>query len=390
MIVLIGLVVFSATYSPVETPNGSSLPFRMVKGVKEFHLIAEPIKRELAPGMVINAWGYNGQTPGPTIEAVDGDRVRILVTNNLPEATSVHWHGILLPHGMDGVGGLTQPHIQPGETYQYEFSLRQHGTFMYHPHSDETTQMALGMMGFFIVHPKSSDVKVDRDFAIFLHEWLVPPGASTPDPNAMSEFNLFSMNGRVYPGTQPMVVRKNQRVRLRFANVTMDSHPVHFHGHVFLETGTDGGPIPKSAQKYQTTINVPPGSTRDVEFIADNEGDWPLHCHKVHHAMNQMGHGIPNMLGVKQDGVEKQVQSLLPGYMAMGEKGMGDMQEMNMPLPPNTVPMMAGTGPYGPLGMGGMFNLIKVRADIKDYRDPGWYKPPPGTTARPIKIENKR
>ena len=128
----------------------------MKNGVKEFRLLAEPVKREFAPGMTVNAWGYNGSTPGPTIEAVEGDRVRIYVTNNLPERTSVHWHGILLPNGMDGVAGLNQPHIEPGETYVYEFTLNQHGTFMYHPHSDEMVQMALGMMGFFVIHPKAA------------------------------------------------------------------------------------------------------------------------------------------------------------------------------------------------------------------------------------------
>ena len=152
-------------YRPVVTPNGSSLPWVMKNGVKEFHLIAEPVKREFAPGMMVNCWGYNGQTPGPTIEAVEGDRVRILVTNKLPEPTTVHWHGFILPNGMDGVGGVTQKHIPPGETYAYEFPLVQHGAQMYHPHSDEMTQMAMGMEGFFIIHPKDGYPEpVDRHF----------------------------------------------------------------------------------------------------------------------------------------------------------------------------------------------------------------------------------
>src|SRR5687768_17549581 len=141
-------------YTPVVTPDASTLPFRVVDGVKVFHLVAEPCKREFAPGLVVDCWGYNGQTPGPTIEAVEGDRVRILVTNKLPEVTSIHWHGLLLPNGMDGVAGLNQPHIPPGETWAYEFTLRQHGTQMYHPHSDEMLQMAMGMMGFFVIHPR--------------------------------------------------------------------------------------------------------------------------------------------------------------------------------------------------------------------------------------------
>jgi FtsP/CotA-like multicopper oxidase with cupredoxin domain len=129
------------------TLNGWSLPWRMKNGVKEFHLVAEPVVREIAPGMKANLWGYNGSSPGPTIEAVEGDRIRIFVTNKLPEVTTVHWHGILLPSGMDGVTGLTQPPIQVGKTFMYEFVLQRSGTFMYHPHADEMTQMAMGMMG---------------------------------------------------------------------------------------------------------------------------------------------------------------------------------------------------------------------------------------------------
>ncbi len=189
-------------YVPVETPNGVSLPFEIDGGTKVFHLIAEPVRREFAPGMNVECWGYNGVTPGPTIEAVEGERVRILVSNKLPESTSVHWHGMRVPNGMDGVGGLTQPHIRPGETYAYEFTLRQSGTYMYHPHSDETTQMALGMMGFFVIHPRQpEEPRIDRDFCIFLMEWAIEPGTSRPNPMTMLDFNTFTFNSRAYPGT---------------------------------------------------------------------------------------------------------------------------------------------------------------------------------------------
>ena len=200
-------------YTPVVTPNGSTLPFTMKDGVKEFHLVAEPVKREFAPGMMVNAWGYNGSTPGPTIEAVEGDRVRIYVTNKLPERTSVHWHGILLPNGMDGVAGLNQPHIEPGETYVYEFTLKQHGMFMYHPHSDEMVQMALGMMGFFVIHPKVPRRR--RSIATSSscsHEWFVEPGTATPNPIVMTDFNLFTFNSRVWPGHRS-VGREEGRAR---------------------------------------------------------------------------------------------------------------------------------------------------------------------------------
>jgi FtsP/CotA-like multicopper oxidase with cupredoxin domain len=373
-------------FTPVVTPNGVSLPYVMDHGVKVFHLVAEQVKRELAPGMVINAWGYNGQTPGPTIEAVEGDRVRILVTNHLPEDTSTHWHGVILPNGMDGVQGLNQPHIQPGETYAYEFTLKQSGTQMYHPHADETLQMALGMEGFFIIHPRHERKPIDRDFAIFLHEWDVPFGSASPNPATMTDFNMFTFNGRAYPGTDALVVKKGQRVRIRLANLSMDSHPIHIHGLSFVETGTDGGPTPASAQLPETTVNVPPGTTRDIEFIADAPGDWAMHCHKSHHTMNQMAHDLPILTGVDQSGVDDKVRALLPGYMAMGETGMGGMMMMGQPR--NTLPMMSGEGQFGPIEMGGMFTVLKIREGITSYGDPGPYKNPPGTVARKVSDES--
>ncbi|MDP9002984.1 MAG: copper oxidase [Myxococcota bacterium] len=373
--------VTAGPYVPVITPNGSTLQWRLDEGVKEFRLVAEPVKREFAPGMIANCWGYNGHVHGPTIEVVEGDRVRLVVTNHLPERTSVHWHGVLLPNGMDGVSGLNQPHILPGETYAYEFTLRQHGTLMYHPHSDEMVQMALGMMGFFVIHPRQRE-NVDRDFAIMLHEWSIPPGGATPNPAVMTDFNLFTFNARAWPGTAPLVVKRGDRVRMRFGNLSMDSHPIHLHGYRFTVTGTEGGTIPPTARFAEATVNVPVGSTRDIEFVANEAGDWALHCHKSHHTMNAMSHDVPNMLGVAQGSAEAKVQALLPGYMAMGESGMGDMMEMGRPR--NTLPMMAGKGPFGAVEMGGMFTVLKVREHITSYEDPGWYKQPAETGARKL------
>ncbi|WP_306535590.1 multicopper oxidase family protein [Geobacter sp.] len=375
----------SRPHAPVVTPNGSILPFTMKNGVKEFHLIAEPVEREFAPGMTVKCWGYNGHTPGPTIKAVEGDRVRILVTNRLPEHTTIHWHGIFVPNGMDGVGGLNQPHIRPGETYAYEFTLRQHGTFMYHPHADEMLQLAVGMMGFFIVHPREpEETPVDRDFAIMLHEWAIHPGTYRPDPAVMLDFNMFTFNSRVFPGTAPLVVRTGDRVRIRLGNLSMDEHPIHIHGHRFWIAATDGGRIPLSARWPETTVLVPVGATRDVEFVADNPGDWAFHCHKSHHTMNAMGHVLPNLLGVSQQGLEERIKKLLPGYMAMGESGMAEHAEhaAHMGGPANTLPMMMGKGPFGNIEMGGMFTIIKVRNELENYdEDPGWYRHPPGTVA---------
>jgi len=373
------------SYKPVVTPNGKTLPWTMKNGVKEFHLIAEPAEREFAPGMTVKCWGYNGETPGPTIEAVEGDRVRMLVTNRLPEHTTIHWHGIFLPSGMDGVGGLTQPHIRPGETWAYEFTLRQHGTFMYHPHADEMLQMAVGMMGFFIVHPKDpEDPPIDRDFAIMTHTWAIHPGTYRPDPAVMLDFNIFTFNSRVFPGTAPLVVRTGDRVRIRLGNLSMDEHPIHIHGYNFHVTGTDGGKVAESARWPETTVLLPVGATRDIEFVADVPGDWAFHCHKSHHTMNPMGHSLPNLLGVSQKGLEERIRALLPGYMAMGEKGMAEHAEHgpHMKGPANTLPMMTGKGPFGNIEMGGMFTVVKVRDDLKSYEeDPGWYRHPEGTVA---------
>ena len=371
-------------YTPVVTPNGSTLPFVMKNGVKEFHLVAEPVKREFAPGMVVNAWGYNGLTPGPTIEAVEGDRLRILVTNKLPEHTSIHWHGIFLPSGMDGVAGLNQPHIGPGETYAYEFTLRQHGTHMYHPHADEMVQMAMGMMGFFVIHPKQPDRQVDRDFCIFPHMWFIEPGTMTPNTAVMLDFNIFTFNSRAFPGTDPLVCRKGDRVRIRLANISMTDHPIHIHGHRFWVVETDGGQIPRSAWWPETTLNIMPGTTRAVEFVAEHAGDWSLHCHKNHHVMNAMGHDIPNVLGVDQGELQQKLDQLAPGSMAMGTAGMAEHAQhaAHMAGLPNTLPMMTGTGPFGPIEMGGMFTVVKIREALKSYdEDPGWYDYPKGTVA---------
>ncbi len=372
------------SYTPVVTLNGSSLPGRMDKDVRVFQLVAEPVKREFAPGMLVNCWGYNGATPGPTIEAVEGDRVRILVTNRLPEHTTIHWHGIFLPNGMDGVGGLTQPHIAPGETYVYEFTLRQHGTFMYHPHADEMVQAAMGMMGMFIIHPKvPRGPKVDRDFCFMLHAWDIDPGTYIAKPTTMTEFNMWTFNSRVFPGIDPLVVRRGDRVRIRIANMSMHDHPIHIHGYAYTVTETEGGQIPRSAQFPEATVNIAVGAIRTMEFIADEPGDWALHCHKSHHTMNAMGHLVPNMLGVKQEDLDAKIRSLVPGYMSMGQDGMADMAQMQMPLPENTLPMMMGQGPFGSLEMGGMFTVIKVRENLArdDYGDPGWYEQPAGTVA---------
>ncbi len=372
-------------YRPVATLNGWSLPWRLRGGVKEFHLVAEPVVREIAPGMKAHLWGYNGQSPGPTIEAVEGDRVRIFVTNRLPEHTSIHWHGQRLPNGMDGVAGLNQPPIGPGQTYVYEFVAQRPGTFMYHPHADETTQMAMGMMGFWVTHPRDlTFMPVDRDYVFLLNAYDIAPGSYTPNVNTMLDFNLWTFNSRAYPGVAPMVARRGERVRIRIGNLTMTNHPVHLHGHEVVVAGTDGGWIAPAARWPEVTVDIGVGQMRALEFTAAAPGDWAFHCHKSHHTMNAMGHSVPTTLGVEQRDLADKIAALVPNYMDMSGPG-GTMGESSMPmkLPENTLPMVGGQGPYGNIEMGGMFTVFKIREGLApgDYRDPGWYRAPPGTVA---------
>ena len=373
--------------SSIITPNGTSLPWKRVDGVKVFHLIAEEVDHEFAPGLRATCWGYNGRVHGPTIEAVEGDRIRIYVTNKLPAATSVHWHGVLLPNGMDGVGGLTQPVIPPGATFRYEFDVVQHGTYMYHSHHDEMIQMGLGMMGMIVFHPRQPRTpRVDRDFAMMLSQWRIDPGTSRPNANEMVDFNVLTINGKCYPGTDPLVVKQGERVRLRIGNLSaMHHHPIHFHGHNLTVTATDGGPVAPSAQWSETSVLVPVGTTRDVEFVADRPGDWALHCHMTHHVMNQMGHGMPNMIGVPAATLNQSVRPMLPAYMTMGHDGMGDhgqhIEAGHMRVPENSIPMVGAEGPFDYITMGGMFTIVKIREGITTYEDPGWYKHPEGTVA---------
>lgn len=373
------------SYQPVATLNGWTLPWRMNGDWKEFHLVAEPVVREIAPGMQAHLWGYNGQSPGPTIEAVEGDKVRIFVTNRLPEHTTIHWHGMLVPNGMDGVGGLTQPHINPGKTFVYEFVLRKSGTFMYHPHADEMVQMAMGMMGFFVIHPRDPALhRVDRDFVFLLNAYDIDPGAYMPRVMTMTDFNLWTWNSRVFPGIDHLVVRKGDRVRVRIGNLTMTNHPIHMHGYHFAVTCTDGGWIPESARWPEVSTDVPVGAMRAFEFVADEPGDWAIHCHKSHHTMNAMGHNVRTFIGAQQRDLTRSIRRLAsPDYMAMGSQGMAEMGSMEMPMPDNTLPMMTGFGQFGPLEMGGMFSVVKVREGLAagDYRDPGWFRHPEGSVA---------
>lgn len=293
----------------VHTLNIPPLGYAMDGKVKVFTLIAQPVKHFLTDGRMpgdsiikehyrvkgdmhhmsvpkeVKVWGYNGTMPGPTIEATEGDRVRIILKNELPEPTSIHWHGLEVSNDMDGAGGVTQKPTPPGGTFLYEFPLHQVGTYMYHTGFNMMKQDGMGLGGFFVIHPKKYKHRVQKDYAIMLHAFALLPGNDRPNLVTM-DFNWFTFNGKVAPDIEVMTVRQGERVRIRFGNLTMTSHPIHLHGHTWKVVGTEGGPIPESAQWPGNTINVPPGTTRDVEFIASNPGVWRIHCHKLHHVIN--------------------------------------------------------------------------------------------------------
>ena len=271
---------------PVRTPDIKDLPFSLDNGVKVFHLIAEPVKQEILPGKTIDLWGYNGSAPGPTIQVNQGDRVRIVFDNHLPEPTSMHWHGFEIPNEMDGAPGSSQDPVKPGGRFVYEFTLHQEGTYFYHPHM--AMQEMIGMLGAFIMHPSVARApRVDRDFVIMLQEYAILPNISIPNTMNM-EFNWLTFNGKAGPAITPLIVRLGDRVRVRLINLGMDHHPIHLHGHTFFITGTEGGPIPQTLWYPGNTVLVGVAQARDFEFVANNPGDWMLHCHMPHHMMNQM------------------------------------------------------------------------------------------------------
>lgn len=296
----------------VQTLGIPPLGYEMDGDIKVFHLIAQPVEKIIVDErkasdydllipkenkiehtqhhhtpivQKIRAWGYNGSTPGPTIEAHEGDRIRIIFKNELPEPTSIHWHGLEVPNDQDGATPETNKPIMPGETFTYEFTLYQSGTLMYHSGFNVMKQDDYGLHGMLVVHPKKYAYKIDRDIAIFLQQWRIRPGNEDPDLVSM-DFNWFTFNGFAAPNIPMIKVKQGERVRIRFANVIMMSHPIHIHGYTWKVVGTEGGPIPQSAQWPGNTINVAPGTTRDVEFVAWNPGIWRLHCHKLHHIMN--------------------------------------------------------------------------------------------------------
>ena len=316
----------------VQMPDLAKLPYKMVEGVKEFNLIAEVVRTEFIPGRFVDAWGYNGSVPGPTIEVNQGDRIRIVFDNHLPEMTAIHWHGFEVPMEMDGSVGLGQDPIPPGGRYVYEFTLNQAGTFFYHSHF--AMQEMMGMLGMFIMHPKDPFTPaVQRDFGIIIQEWAVLPNNTVPNTLSM-EFNWLTFNGKAGPACTPMLIKQGERVRIRMINLGMDHHPIHLHGNQFTVTGTEAGRTPQHLWYDQNTVLVGVAQARDIEFEAKYVGDWMLHCHLPHHMMNQMmsmvgptmstGRGLQTGAGMEEGmGIVRQGNALSPELGPSFGRGLG-------------------------------------------------------------------
>ena len=323
----------NAGRDPFETPDLPKLPYEFVDGAKEFHLVGEVVETEFLPGRKVHAWGYNGTVPGPSIEVNEGDRVRIVFENRLPELTTVHWHGLEVPIEMDGVPGISQDPVPPGGRFVYEFTVHQHGTFFYHSHF--AMQEMMGMLGFFIIHPRRRYLPaVDRDFGFLLQEWALLPNNTVPNSLAM-EFNWLTLNGKAGPATTPLICKQGERVRLRFVNLGMDHHPMHLHGHQWVTTATEGGRVPEAAWTPGNTELVGVAQARTVEFVAEYIGDWMLHCHLPHHMMNQMvsmvgpmshwGEGVATGLGMEEGmGMVRQGSALSDELGPGMGRGLGD------------------------------------------------------------------
>ena len=326
---------------PVTTLDVGDLPFTIDNGVKVFHLIAEPVKQVIIPGRTFDLWGFNGSAPGPTIQANEGDHVRIVFDNHLPEPTGIHWHGLELPIEMDGVPGIGQPPVMPGERFVYEFSLHQNGTFFYHPHM--AMQEMVGLLGGFIIHPKAAhSPHVDKDFLIALQEYAVLPNSTIPNSMNM-EFNWLTFNGKAGPASTPLVIRHGERVRIRLINLGMDHHPIHLHGFTFWETGREGARQQESAWTRGNTTLVGVAQARDIEFVADRLGDWMLHCHLPHHMMNQMASSAGPLTrvgqGMKAGGSMEEAMGMLRGGNATSDnrgpslgRGLGGGSAAEMPM----------------------------------------------------------
>ena len=271
-----------------EAQGGQPLEYREENGVKVFELTTKAVQWPILEDVSVTAFTYNGTMPGPMIRVTEGDQVRIIVKNELPDATTVHWHGVEVPNAMDGVPGVTQDPIEPGESFTYEFTAKPAGTFMYHSHFEGDVQVSAGLYAPFIIdlkEPEANPPAVDK--VLMISESLMRGGQTlAPMPMSGMEPNFFTINGKAFPSTETITVKKGERVRLRLIGIGQFIHPMHLHGFPFEIVATDGHPVPEGARLIKDTVSVAPGERYDIEFTATETGQWVLHCHILHHTTN--------------------------------------------------------------------------------------------------------
>ena len=365
---------------PVMTPDLPSVPHTLDNGVKVFQLTAEPVKRQIVPFKTMDVWGYNGTSPGPAIQVDQGDRVRIVFENRLPESTTIHWHGLEVPIEMDGVPYISQPPVPPGGRFVYEFTLHQEGTYFYHAHG--AMQEMMGLIGMFLIHPRTPHrPAVDHDYGIVLQGWAILPSSTVPNTAGM-EFNWLTFNGVSGPSTTPLLARQGSRVRIRIVNLGMDHHPIHLHGHQFVVTGTEGGRAPESTWFPGNTVLVGVAQARDIEFDAVYPGDWMLHCHLPHHMMNSMSDLLQDRMISTAATNEAQAQK----QMGLFSQALGAEHAHHAPVAPDASsvpgfpqdafmemgmdaavekPENAGLAPNWSAGMMGMMSMVRVLPEAR-------------------------
>ena len=268
--------------------------------VREFTLTASEFDWDLMFDAPVKVWGYNQSVPGPELRVYEGDTIRITLRNDLPVPTTIHWHGINVPNAMDGVAGLNQAPVNPGEEFVYEFVATPAGTRWYHSHTDPALQIPMGLYGALIVEPREPETSYDRDYTMFLAEWdteLTPGVASGKEPRGKRDQLLrggelgsdhFLVNGKMHGAIPPLYVNEGERVLIRLIHAGHLPHPIHTHGHSFKIVATDGNPVPEAARWTKDTVLIGPAERYDLEFTADNPGVWMLHCHIEHHMANGM------------------------------------------------------------------------------------------------------
>ena len=295
--------------APANARGDQPLQPRVEDGVKVFDLEASVIKWHILPNVEVLAYAYNHQVPGPRIRVTEGDRVRFNVTNHLPEPTTIHWHGLIVPNAMDGPADITQTPIPPGGHFTYEFTVQQQGAYFYHSHTDVDRQQALGLYGALIIDPRDpADVPAhDQELLVQLGEWTFRNNYTFPAmPMEGAMPNYFTINGKAYPATETVNLKVGQKLLVRFiGSNSVDIHPMHIHGGPFQIVATDGNPVPADQQITKDTVDVGPGERYDVLWTAREPGKWLLHCHINHHTTNdnkeeQGGGGLMLILNVSQ------------------------------------------------------------------------------------------